>query len=169
MTCCDVDMSSWDDVVAASPDLAATVRRRFDAHGLGILATLRSDGSPRLSGIEPLFSNGELWLGMMDASLKALDLRRDARCSLHSATIDKDVRDGDAKITGTAVEVTDEMDKADFMRRFREETGNAPPDDMPFVLFTVDVEELAFIRPEGDHLVIGSWSGRHGTRSRERR
>jgi hypothetical protein len=161
-------MSSWNDVVAATPDLAEKVRQRFDAHGLAILATLRADGFPRVSGIETLFDRGQLWLGMMDESLKALDLRRDPRCSLHSATVDKQVKDGDAKITRNAVEVTDEAAKREFMDRFREATGDGPPDDSPFVLFTVDVTELSFLVPAGDHLDITSWSQARGTRTIER-
>src|SRR3954447_26094731 len=98
----DGPTSSWNETEEAAPELAAAVRGRFEAHGLGLLATLRRDGSPRISGIEPLFASGELWLGMMPASRKSADLLRDPRLALHSATVDKDVADGDAKIFGRA-------------------------------------------------------------------
>ena len=64
-------MASWNDVTIAAPALAKAVQGRFEATGLGILATLRKDGSPRVSGVEPLFAVGELWLGSMPALLKA--------------------------------------------------------------------------------------------------
>src|ERR671935_3336335 len=101
-------MAAWRDVASAAPELAALVRARFEATGLGLLATLRRDGSPRISGIEPLFTADDLWLGMMPGSRKAADLLRDPRFALHSATTDKQVTHGDAKINGRAVVVEDE-------------------------------------------------------------
>ena len=58
-------MSSWGQVVEVAPDLAASVQARFEAYGLALLATLRRDGSPRISGVEPLFAHDDLWIGMM--------------------------------------------------------------------------------------------------------
>src|SRR5262249_51486943 len=101
-------MATWTEVTAAAPEIAALTQERIEATGLGLLATLRRDGFPRLSGIEPSFADGEVWLGMMPRSLKALDLLRDPRMSLHNATVDKDVKEGDVKITGRAVAVTDQ-------------------------------------------------------------
>jgi hypothetical protein len=160
-------MAAWDDVCRFSPELASAVQGRFEAHGLGLLATVRSDGFPRLSGVEPLFTKGQLWLGMMPGSRKALDLQRDDRLSLHSATTDKELTEGDAKVTGRAVEVTDEATKHEFLRWFAEANGYAP--DGPFHLFRVDVTELALIKPGGDHLVIESWRQGVETRRIERR
>ncbi|MGZ8734920.1 MAG: pyridoxamine 5'-phosphate oxidase family protein [Acidimicrobiia bacterium] len=151
-------MASWSEVVIAAPELARSVQGRFDAHGLGLLATLRRDGSPRISGIEPLFALGELWLGMMPDSRKAHDLLRDPRFALHSATTDKQVTDGDAKVSGRAVPV-DADDDATFtaMRgAFAAHTGSPPPPG-PFHLFRGDVVELSTVRPAGDHLDIDSW------------
>src|SRR5919198_1030257 len=107
-------MASWSSVTSAAPELAKTVRARFEATGLGLLATLRRDGSPRISGIEPLFTADDLWLGMMPGSRKASDLVRDPRFALHSATVDKQVTQGDAKVGGRAVLVEDEQTKAAF-------------------------------------------------------
>jgi hypothetical protein len=151
-------VASWSDVTAAAPELSAAVHHRFDAYGLGLIATLRLDGSPRLSGIEPLFALGELWLGMMPDSRKALDLLRDPRFALHSATTDKQVTDGDAKIAGRAIAI-DAADDETFtaMRAaFAAETG-APPPPGPFHLFRGDVVELSMVQPAGDHLNIDSW------------
>lgn len=149
-------MAAWSDVTAAAPELAEAVQRRFQAHGLALLATLRRDGSPRISGVEPLFAAGELWLGMMPGSRKAADLLVDPRFALHSATVDKEVVNGDAKIGGRAVVVDDEPVKAAFLQAFQAETGTLPPPG-PFHLFKANVEELSVIRPGGDHLKIEWW------------
>src|SRR5688572_7855936 len=100
-------MTSWGAIEAAAGELAAAVRERFEATGLGLLATVRADGSPRVSPIEPFFWDGQLWLGSMPDSRKATDLRRDPRFALHAATADKDVANGDAKIAGRATLVDD--------------------------------------------------------------
>lgn len=149
-------MSSWSDVLAAAPDLAKKVQARFDAHGLAMLATLRADGYPRLCAIEALFTDETIWLGMMHNSRKALDLVRDPRLSLHNATEDKNVADGDAKVVGDAVQVTDESEMARARGIFAAHTGYPPPEG-PMHLFTVDVREISFLEPAGDHLDIESW------------
>ena len=120
-------MATWSDVEAAAPELAAIIRARFEAHGMGLLATLRRDGSPRISGIEPLFALGELCLGMMPGSLKAADVVRDPRFALHSATTDKNVTEGDAKVSGSVVAVVDEEEFARFREAFAAATGYPPP------------------------------------------
>ena len=119
-------MTTWNDVTAAAPELSKLVQARFDATGLALLATLRADGSPRIGGIEPSFWNGELWLGMMWESRKALDLRLDPRCALHVATVDKDVKEGDARVSGRAVEAVDDATKAAVGAAFAEDTGSIP-------------------------------------------
>ena len=163
-------MATWAEVEAAVPDLAATVRAIFDAHRHKVLATLRADGSPRLSGNEVTFRGGELWLGMMHRSVKALDLRADPRLALHSAPADAELKLGDAKLAGRAVEETD----PDVIRRFAaasaEEHGGVEPPS-PFHLFRVDVTEVSLVRigDPPDHLVIESWSPAAGYRRTERR
>lgn len=148
-------MASWNDVTSAAPELAKAVQGRFEATGLGILATLRADGSPRVSGIEPLFAMGELWLGSMPNSRKGADLTRDGRFALHSATEDKNVANGDAKITGRAVVVVDAETRTRFKRAWNDHTGTDVPE--PFTLFRAEVTELAMIGLDGDHLAIDSW------------
>ena len=150
-------MAAWQDVVAADPDFAAHVRRCFAIRKHATLATLRKDGSPRISGTEVEFADdGEIYLGMMPASLKALDLRRDPRLALHCPTEDAPEADpaswlGDAKISGAGVEVTDP----------------APPDGSH--RFRIDVNEVVLTTVGGDHLVIRSWHPGRGIETRERR
>ena len=91
-------MASWDEVSKAAPELSAAVQRVFDAHIHKVMATLRRDGSPRVSGTEVSFRDGDVWLGSMPDALKAHDLRRDPRCALHSSPSDAEMTGGDAKI-----------------------------------------------------------------------
>src|SRR3954453_14413183 len=100
-------MPSWAKFEGEAPELAARVRERLDAHGHKTIATLRRDGSPRISGTETQFRDGDLWIGSMWRAVKALDLQRDARYALHSASEDPGVWAGDAKVAGIAEEITD--------------------------------------------------------------
>jgi hypothetical protein len=162
-------MPSWSEVEQAVPDLAATVREVFDAHKHKVLATLRSDGSPRLSGNEATFRDGDVWMGMMHLSRKALDLRRDARMELHSAPIDEELKLGDARLAGRAVEITDVEMLRSFAATSSEEHGGQEPPE-PFHLFRVDVTEITLIRigDPADHLVIETWSRDAGYKRIER-
>lgn len=156
---------NWGDVTAAAPELAAKVRARFEAHGLAFLATIRKDGSPRISGIETVFGEGELWLGSMPGSWKAKDLLRDPRLALHSASADKMVQNGDAKLAGAAVHVEDEA----TFERYRKASGGAEGLSLGgFHLFRIDVKEMSHLAPAGDHLNIEWWSESGGYRQTDR-
>jgi hypothetical protein len=101
-------MTSWHEFTQAAPAFAARVRARFDAHRHHTLATVRADGSPRISGIECVFEDGELVFGSMPGARKGADLVRDPRFALHSATVDPVEGDeaswpGEAKISGRAI------------------------------------------------------------------
>jgi hypothetical protein len=163
-------MTTWNDVAIAQPDLAGRAAGRFEATGLAFMATIRTDGSPRLSGVEPLFALDELWLGMMPDGRKSADLRRDPRLALHNASVDKAVTEGDAKVSGVALAVDpDDADTfAAYRAAFAAEAGEPPPPG-PFDLWRVDVTGLAMITPGGDHLVIESWRPDRGYRRIERR
>jgi hypothetical protein len=160
-------MASWDEVRRQAPELAAAAQGRFDAHRHKVLGTLRADGSPRLSGIEATFRDGELWLGMMPDSRKALDLRRDPRMALHSATVDPDLVEGDARVTGRAVEVTGAGVMEALVEGDARFEGGAPAGHV----FRVDVTEVMLISigDPADHLVIDSWRDGRGVRRIERR
>jgi Pyridoxamine 5'-phosphate oxidase len=101
-------MTAWHDVEQAEPEFARRVRALFDAHRHKTIATLRADGSPRISGIEAVFEDGELVFGSMPDARKGADLRRDPRFALHSATVDpvegsEAQWPGEAKISGRAI------------------------------------------------------------------
>jgi hypothetical protein len=91
-------MASFADLEAAEPEFAVRVRAAFDAHGHKVLATLRPDGSPRVSGIEARFADGHLWLAGMPRSVTFVDLRRDPRMALHSGSDEPADSTADAKV-----------------------------------------------------------------------
>lgn len=161
-------MARWDAIVAAAPEFARAVQRRFDAHGHKTMATLRKDGSPRISGIEATFRDGELWVAGMPGSVKFLDLRRDDRLALHSASEDPDVWTGDAKVAGHAVEVADRAALEAFAAGAGQD-GDAPTPGS-FQLFRLDLTEAVLVRlgEPADHLVIESWHDGKGLRRVER-
>jgi pyridoxamine 5'-phosphate oxidase-like protein len=100
-------MVRWKDVEDAEPEFADRVRRIFDAGVHKVIATLRADGSPRVSGIEAEFRDGELTFGSMPHARKGADLRRDPRFALHAPAPDpppdRAAWAGDAKLAGRAV------------------------------------------------------------------
>jgi hypothetical protein len=101
-------MTAWREFEKAEPEFSARVRALFDAHRHKTLATLRADGSPRISGIETVFDDGDLVFGSMPDARKGADLRRDPRFALHSSTVDpaeggEAQWPGEAKISGRAL------------------------------------------------------------------
>jgi hypothetical protein len=111
-------MVTWKDFEAEAPGIAEVFRRRHKATGhLCLLATLRADGAPRISPMEPQIVDGQLILVGMPKTRKFRDLDRDPRFELHTATVDPFVGDGDAKLWGEAVNVQDE----DLHRRFADQ------------------------------------------------
>jgi Pyridoxamine 5'-phosphate oxidase len=151
-------MPSWSDFEAAAPELAESVRARLDAHTHKTLATIRRDGSPRISGTETLLVDGELWIGSMWQARKAHDLQRDPRFALHSGSDEPAKWAGDAKLAGVAEEITDP-------ERVREiNGGKAPPG--PSHLFRLDLREVSTVGLDetGKALVIDVWTPERGVR-----
>lgn len=142
---------NWAVFSAAEPDLAKTVEARFGAFTHHTLATLRKDGSPRTTGLEVRFLNGELWLGMMPDSLKALDLLRDPRFALQANPGEgQTMGGGDVRISGRAREVSDPETKAGYSEEVE------PPE--PFHLFRTELTEVVRTFVEDDtYLVVQVW------------
>jgi hypothetical protein len=133
------------------------------------MATLRADGSPRVSGTEVDFLLGEAWLGSMLGAVKAKDLLRDPRVAIHSAPIDLEMKVPDAKISGRAIAVENAAVFAAFHAARTQDGGQVPEE--AFHLFRLDIDEIACtsLGDPADHLVIESWSGDRGARRIERR
>ena len=150
-------MVRWGEVRAAEPAFADRVRRAFDAGRHKTMATLRRDGSPRISGVEVEFDGDDVWIGTMPGSVKERDLGRDPRVALHSPTVDPPPDDpgawpGEAKLAGRA--------------------EAAPARDGPSSgRFRIDVLEVVLTRigSPADHLVVESWHPGRGLERSERR
>ena len=147
-------MASWAEFEASEPEFAPRVRALMTSHKHMTMATLRRDGSPRISGTEVKFSKGALEIGSMSNAVKALDLRRDARVAIHGPTSDPPEGlptgwQGEAKIAGTAVEV---------------DSGSATH------RFLIDIQEavITHLNEAGTRLVVESWNPSRGYRSMER-
>ncbi|MGH2824006.1 MAG: pyridoxamine 5'-phosphate oxidase family protein [Thermoleophilaceae bacterium] len=155
-------MPSWSDFESAAPELAERVRARLDAHTHKTLATVRRDGSPRISGTETAFADGELWIGSMWRARKAHDLQHDPRFALHGGSDDPPDWTGDAKLAGVAEEITDP-------ERVREINGEkAPPG--PSHLFRLDLREVSTVGLDDTRkaLVIEVWTPDGGVRTIKR-
>lgn len=154
-------MPSWNAFETAAPELAARVRTRLDAHVHKTLATLRADGSPRISGTETRWLEDDLWIGSMPRAVKARDLQRDPRFALHSGSEDPPAWPGDAKLAGLAVEVTED-------ERVRALILAGTPDADAHV-FKLDLREVSTVHVEGEKvLVVEVWTPDGGVRRIER-
>jgi hypothetical protein len=117
-------MTTWRGFIEGAPRIATVFGRRHAATGnLCLLATLRSDGYPRISPIEPRIFEDELWLVGMPGTTKFLDLGRDPRFCLHTATVDTHVAEGDAKLFGVVRNVPDKALHERWAAALFEETG----------------------------------------------
>src|SRR5215216_1958664 len=155
-------MAGWAEFEAAAAQLAERVRARLDAHVHKTLATVRRDGSPRISGSETRLVDGELWIGSMWRALKARDLQRDPRFALHSGSEDPAGWSGDAKLAGVVEEVTDP-------ERVREINGEAAAAG-PSHLFRLDLREVSTVGLDDARkaLVIEAWTPERGVRTMKR-
>lgn len=144
-------MTTWQDFEEEAPELAAAVRARFEANRHHVLATVRKSGAPRVSGTEVQFIGADLSLGSMYGAVKALDLRRDGRFALHSTPSDETMAGGDAKISGLAHEITDEVELSAYVA----ELPSPPPG--PFHAFRLEPTEVVLTEVTGDQLRIRSW------------
>ena len=153
--------ATWSEFEADAPDLATAVRARFEATKHHVLATLRADGAPRVSGTEVQFVAGRLYAGMMPGSVKSTDLLRDPRFALHANPGDGSMTGGDAKVGGIAEHVTDPAELAIYVESVE------PPDFFLAHLRLTDVV-LTSLHPDGDRLVIESWRPGSSVVRRER-
>jgi hypothetical protein len=155
-------MPSWSEFEVEAPALAERVRARLDAHKHKTLATVRRDGSPRISGTESEIKDGDLWIGSMWQARKARDLQRDPRFALHSGSDDPSEWAGDAKLAGVAEEIVDS-------ERVKEINGeHTSPGSMH--LFRLDLQEVSTVELDDARkaLVIEVWTPEGGVRTIKR-
>lgn len=147
---------SWRNFSDLEPDLATLGEEIIERTGMVMLGTLRKDGSPRISPMEVLFSEGQLYLGMMWRSKKALDLLRDPRCTVHSATSNRDGSQGDFKVFGKAVPVSDLEERRRYSEAVYEKIG-FKPEEPEFHLFSIDVESAALVEFKNEEMTHRVW------------
>jgi hypothetical protein len=138
------------------------VQRLFEAARHKTIATLRSDGSPRISGIECEFEGGDLRFGSMPGARKGADLKRNSRFALHGPTFHPEEGKegewpGEAKIAGRAIPAGPVT---------AGDATSEPDGDM----FVADVTEIVITRlnAEATKLVVESWTPARGLRTVER-
>lgn len=153
---------TWKAIEEAEPEFTGRVRRLFDGGRHKTIATLRADGSPRISGIECEFADGDLRFGSMTGARKGADLRRDPRFALHGPTFHPEEGKesewpGEAKIAGRAIPVASPT---------TDEATEQPGGEM----FVSDIMEVVITRlnAEATRLVVESWTPERGLRRTER-
>jgi pyridoxamine 5'-phosphate oxidase-like protein len=146
----------WDDLQERQPRLGAIAHERLITPGVLQVVTIRADGTPRLSPVEPFVLDGELWLSMMLGSRKAADLQRDPRVLVHSIVTGPSGEEGELKLRGVTREVTDEPTQ----RRYAEAVSEAlpwSPEVGRFHLFAVDIHQVTYLRYDnasGDQYLV---------------
>lgn len=158
---------SWRRLCAEVPEHAERVRASLCAQRHTILATLRADGSPRVSGMELDFFEGQLYFGCMRNAWKGRDLDRDPRFALHNcSTLETESSIGDSRLSGTAYRVTDQALLDRFATFLREEMDFEPPGG--FELFSTELSEAVLISLEGEEMVFDTWKPGAGVRQARR-
>ncbi len=154
---------SWSHFEARAPRLAVLGSERFERTRVAILGTVRADGSPRISPIEPVLANGRLLLGAMP-SLKRGDLERDPRCALHSSISDVNGSEGEFKIHGRAILAGDEIRDAEYeawWKSFPRESA---------AVFDVDIRSAVFVGwdTSNSELRVMRWTPQDGVTEHRR-
>jgi hypothetical protein len=153
---------AWKAIEEAEPEFAERVRRLFAAGRHKTIATLRADGSPRISGIECEFTDGDLRFGSMTGARKGADLERDPHFALHGPTFHPEKGKenewpGEAKIAGRAI----------LAGPIPTDEATEQPDGE---LFTADISEVVItgLNADATKLVVESWTPERGLRRVER-
>lgn len=135
----------WIALEQAQPLLVAALTRRIVDPGVVLVGSVRTDGSPRISPVEPLVWRGDLWLSMLWHSTKARDLLRDDRILVHSIVTSRDGAEGEVKLRGRARDVTDDGTQAGYADEVSRSLGWSPTPGR-FHLFAIDIEDVTVIR-----------------------
>ena len=168
-------MSNWSEFSSDEPQFAAACAASFAAHRHHVLATIKTDGSPRVSGTEAHVVGDDLWIGMMPDSAKLADVTRDPRVALHAAPIDVTMATGDVKVAGRLVLADDPSEFLAFLAQLhRPESSNdgdnatsgEPPEGSMFVL---NLTEVIRTTVDTDELVVETWRPGRGMTTIRRR
>jgi hypothetical protein len=149
---------SWQELEAAAPQIAQLGRQRLEVTRVALLGTLRKDGSPRISPVEPYLSQGELLFGSMARSAKTRDLLRSPRCAVHSAITGPDSGEAELKLYGRAVEASHEL-----RERCAEGWWHGRPASVA-VVFVVSIVQAAVVEWDlgRGQMIVRRWSTTSG-------
>jgi hypothetical protein len=158
------ELASWRDVELGAPEIARLGAARLGSARVAMLGTLRGDGSPRISPVEPCLAMGELLIGAMAWSAKAGDLRRDRRYVLHSVVTGPDSGEGELKLYGRAVEAGGNLRGAAADAWWL----TCPPDTA--IVFALHIARAAFVAWDLQRGVMTAhrWSPQGGYRAESR-
>ena len=158
-------MTTWKEFTGGAPRIAAIFTRRHAAAGnLCMLATLRSDGYPRISPIEPRVFEDQLWIVGMPDTTKFRDLGRNPRFCLHTATIDPQVTDGDAKLWGMVDDVPDTALQQRFAVALFEDTGLDLREQDFDHFYAANLTGASAVEVGGGHMDVTIWRPGHPER-----
>jgi hypothetical protein len=135
----------WTEMERRQPQLAAVGRRRLIDPGVLLIATIRRDGTPRLSPVEPFVMDGDLLLSMLWQSRKAWDLMRDRRILVHSIVTGRDGGNGEFKVRGTAEVEADPVVQQRYAAAVSANLG-WQPEPGRFHLFRIDIDNVVYMR-----------------------
>lgn len=158
-------MVTWSEFTTDAPRISDVFVRRHTAAGnLCMLATLRADGSPRISPMEPRIFEDHLVLVGMPGTTKFRDLGRDPRFCLHTATVDPHVSDGDAKLWGDAANLQDAELHQRFAANLFDETGMDLRGQVFDPFYVADLTSASSLAIEDGRLAITIWRPGEGER-----
>ena len=156
--------AGWRDLEQGAPVIAGLGTARLAAARVAMLGTLRSDGSPRISPIEPCIVDGHLLAGAMSWSGKARDLLRDPRYVLHSMVCAPDNGEGELKLHGSAMAAP-----AGLRAAAAEAWWSGRPPEQAAV-FSLHIATALFVEWDIGHgvMTVHRWAPREGYRSTSR-
>jgi hypothetical protein len=161
-------MITYGEFEAAAPTVATPIRERLEKAGLTMMATIRRDGSPRISPVEVQFIEGHLYFGSMPHAQKAHDLDRDPRCALITPLADKHDLDGEGKLFAQVRRVTDVAEAEMILRSSAEENGMDPESLLGSPVYEVLVKGAAWQYLQNDAWTTRSWAEGGEVRTRAR-
>lgn len=141
---------SWQALEHHHPELAAFGAARLNG-AVAYLATLRSDGAPRVHPVTPIIGRGHLFVFMEPTSPKGRDLQRDGRYALHCTVDDTSGAGGEFLVAGRARLV----DSAELRALAVQLSSYAPADR--YILFECMVERAASTTYVDGHPVRARW------------
>jgi hypothetical protein len=146
----------WAEFESEAPALAQLGKELFARDQVALIGTIRRDGSPRISPVEPDITNGRLYMGMMWKSLKALDLMRDPRCTVHALIHDRFGEGGEFKLHGRALEISDLDERKLYGDAIYARLGWRP-EEPSYHLFAIELFSAGSFFIEGDARLFTLW------------